>query len=201
MAQIASGAAIPIENATTLVLPGLFGSGEGHWQWYWARERPRATVVEQEDWQCPRLSAWRRRLAEALEQQESVFLVAHSLGTLLAADLGASPLARKIRGALLVAPCDLAAVERLHPCIVDFGGMPTRKLAFPSLVVASRNDPYMDFATARRLASAWGSALVDLGDAGHINIASGFGRWPAGYELFARLDGMAAEIPRAVTAA
>jgi hypothetical protein len=35
----------------------------------------------------------------------------------------------------------------------------------------------------RRTARAWGSDLVDIGNAGHINIASGFGRWTAGYDF------------------
>ncbi|UXN73868.1 alpha/beta hydrolase [Devosia sp. A8/3-2] len=40
---------------------------------------------------------------------------------------------------------------------------------------------------ARDLATARGSPLHDLGYAGHINIASGYGRWPAGYAPAARL--------------
>ena len=29
-------------------------------------------------------------------------------------------------------------------------------------------------------AGAWGSALEDIGDAGHINTDAGYGPWPAG---------------------
>jgi len=41
----------------------------------------------------------------------------------------------------------------------------------------------MEFDTARAYAGIWGSGLVDLGNAGHINVASGFGRWEDGYAL------------------
>jgi predicted alpha/beta hydrolase family esterase len=61
--------------------------------------------------------------------------------------------------------------------------MPRLALPFPSIVVASRTDPYMHFSAASHFAGIWGSALVDLGDAGHINVASGFGRWPEAYAL------------------
>jgi Predicted esterase of the alpha/beta hydrolase fold len=167
----------------TLVLPGLNGSGDGHWQRHWLNDRPTARLVEQHNWDCPDLDDWRDRLADELSQHDGVWIVAHSLGCILTANLAASPLAARIKGALLVAPCDLARVERLHPCVVNFGAMPERRLPFPSLVVASLNDPYMDFETTRRMVSLWGSELADLGYAGHINIASGYGRWPLGYQL------------------
>lgn len=51
------------------------------------------------------------------------------------------------------------------------------------MIVASRNDPYMSFETAGRCANLWGSEFADMGSAGHINILSGYGRWPLGYQL------------------
>ena len=67
--------------------------------------------------------------------------------------------------------------------------IPRQRLPFPSLVVGSLDDPYMDFATTRKMARLWGSDLVDIGYAGHINIRSGYGRWPTGYELLELLKG------------
>lgn len=171
----------------TLILPGLNGSGEGHWQWHLARELPGCAYVEQDDWACPDLDDWLARLHAALAHHGDVFIVAHSLGCILAANLAESPLVHRIRGALLVAPADLEAVETLHPCIVRFGEMPRQRLPFRSVVVGSRDDPYMDFATVSRMALAWGSDFVDLGCAGHINVASGFGRWPGVHDLVAGL--------------
>ena len=37
----------------TLIIPGLYGSGEGHWQRYWLRDRPDSVLVEQDDWDDP----------------------------------------------------------------------------------------------------------------------------------------------------
>jgi predicted alpha/beta hydrolase family esterase len=45
----------------------------------------------------------------------------------------------------------------------------------------------MDFARAEHWARVWGSELVDLGDAGHINVESGFGAWTFGKEVLRRL--------------
>ncbi len=179
------GCSVPID---TLVLPGLNGSGDGHWQWHWLRDHANARGVEQDNWLCPDLDNWRAQLEASLANVDSVWLVAHSLGCILAANLADSPLAARVKGALLVAPCDLAVVEELHPCAVNFGAMPLKRLPFPSLVVGSLNDPYMDFNTTRRAAQAWGSQLIDLGHVGHINIRSGFGRWPQGYDLLRLLQ-------------
>src|SRR3546814_9906144 len=46
---------------------------------------------------------------------------------------------------------------------------------FPSILVASRNDPYISFGRARLLAQFWGSRFADAGEAGHINADSALG--------------------------
>ncbi|MGG2476897.1 alpha/beta hydrolase, partial [Rhizobium sp. BR5] len=38
---------------TTLIVPGLNGSDEGHWQRHWLLDDPQAQLVDQEDWHCP----------------------------------------------------------------------------------------------------------------------------------------------------
>lgn len=172
---------IPVD---TLVLPGLNGSSEAHWQRHWARDNPESRIVEQHNWACPQREDWLLELERQVEMiGRDVWLVGHSLGCVLAARFAESRLAGRIRGALLVAPCDLDTTENLHPCIIRFGAMPRRRLPFPSLVVGSLNDPYMPVDRLRRTAQAWGSDLVDIGEAGHINVASGFGRWSAGYDF------------------
>ncbi|MCX8998149.1 alpha/beta hydrolase [Rhizobiaceae bacterium BDR2-2] len=172
---------------TTLIVPGLNGSCDAHWQGHWLRERPESRLVDQENWACPVLEDWRDRLEAALEATDGAYIVAHSLGCILTASLAGRASARKVKGALLVAPADLDRVEALHPCIVSFGTRPLDPLPFRSIVVGSRNDPYMDVRDLQRHANAWDSALVDLGEVGHINVASGFGRWEEGYRIFDRL--------------
>ncbi|MEY9200688.1 alpha/beta hydrolase [Sinorhizobium sp. CCBAU 05631] len=178
---------------------GFVRIGRGHWQRHWLIDQPGATLVEQGDWNRPALAAWRSALETEIDRHPSVDIVAHSLGCLLVAALAGRPIVERIRSALLVGPCDLEETERLHPGAIAFGGMPRQRLSFPSLVVGSLNDPYMRFDRLRILCEEWGGRLVDLGHAGHINIASGFGRWPAGYDLLQVLNGMAKD-DRSITA-
>ncbi|WP_328822361.1 RBBP9/YdeN family alpha/beta hydrolase [Micromonospora rubida] len=62
-------------------------------------------------------------------------------------------------------------------------------LPFPSILAASCNDPMMAYERAAHYAGRWGSALVDLGDAGHVTTADGYGPWPLAEELIAQLMG------------
>ena len=75
--------------------------------------------------------------------------------------------------------------------------VPRDRLPFPSIVAASRNDPLGRIDRVMELARDWGSRLVDLGEVGHLNPASGFGEWPRAEELIRELP---AERTAAVTA-
>ncbi len=164
-----------------LIVPGLFGSGEGHWQRYWLRDHPDVRLVEQYDWNFPNLGSWMERLEEALEEAGEAYIVAHSLGCVLTARLAGRPAARRVKGALLVAPCDIPVTETLHAGHLSFGTMPTEALPFPSMTVGSLNDIYMTLDRLTLFGRLWNSDVRNIGLAGHINIASGFGRWPSGY--------------------
>ncbi|MFT4001538.1 MAG: alpha/beta hydrolase [Rhizobium sp.] len=164
-----------------LIVPGLFGSGEGHWQRYWLRDHPDVRLVEQDDWNFPNLGSWMERLEEALEEAGEAYIVAHSLGCVLTARLAGRPAARRVKGALLVAPCDIPVTETLHTGHLSFGTMPTEALPFPSMTVGSLNDIYMTLDRLTLFGRLWNSDVRNIGLAGHINIASGFGRWPSGY--------------------
>jgi predicted alpha/beta hydrolase family esterase len=161
----------------TLVIPGFRGSENGHWQRFFADEEPDAVLVEQEDWENPRLSDWLHTLEAHLAAAPGAVLVAHSLGAVLVAHLARRPAAAHVAGALLVAPADAARMARADARFESFAPIPREPLPFPSIVVASQDDPFMTIATARSFADAWGSGFLDLGRAGHINPASGFGRW------------------------
>lgn len=164
-----------------LILPGLFGSDEGHWQRHWLQDQSDARLVEQGDWDFPHLRDWMERLEAALEDAGEAYIVAHSLGCILAAGLAGRSAARRVKGALLVAPCDIPATERLHAGHLSFGSMPTEALPFPSITVGSLNDVYMTLDRLTLFGRLWNSDVRNIGLAGHINIASGFGRWPSGY--------------------
>jgi predicted alpha/beta hydrolase family esterase len=169
-----------------LIVPGLGGSGPGHWQTLWQAEIPGAVRVEQADWDEPRRDRWIGALENAIAANPGAIVVAHSLGCILLAHLAALR-AIDVAGALLVAPAD---VERPMPapgCVRRFAPVPISRLPFASIVVASSNDPYATSERAAAFAHAWGSDFVDIGDAGHINVASGYGAWADGRVIFDRL--------------
>lgn len=170
-----------------LVVPGLNGSGEGHWQRFWLEDFAEAQLVEQADWSKPDAERWQRGLEAAVLDNPGAIIVAHSLGTMLVARLATHAVAPLVGGALLVAPADIERTSALHARSYEFGRIPTDPLPFPAEVVASRDDVYMSLEKAGQLAKSWQAPLVDAGYVGHINVASGFGRWVAGYELARRI--------------
>lgn len=163
----------------TLILPGLDGSPAPHWQHWWAATDPNALVVEQLDWSHPTPEAWETEVAGAILHHPGCILVGHSLGAILAARILTRWPQLKVSAALLVAPADPSVSRRL----AAFAGIPDRPLGVPATVVASRNDPWMTFGQSADLAQAWRANLVDLGLAGHVNVASGYGPWPAALTL------------------
>jgi len=173
-------------KVTTLVLPGIGNSGPDHWQSRWLAEHPVFHRVQQADWDNPDLEAWCRNLEAAVHDAPSpVILMAHSLGCLLAVhwELRTSLL---VRGALLVAPPDPTS-PAFPPEAANFAPVPLRRLPFPSILVASSNDPYATLEFSRECAAAWGSRLVDAGALGHINAASGVGEWGKGLKIYEEL--------------
>ncbi len=173
-------------DADILIVPGLSGSGPDHWQTRWEQKLSTARRVEQEDWDKPVRESWTRRLvAEVEASSRPVVLVAHSLGVALVAH--AAPLLPpgSVKGAFLVG---LPDVERRDvPPEIDpsFRPLPRDPLPFPSLLVASRDDPFCAYERAEDFAYAWGALIVDAGQAGHMNTESGYGPWPEGLMRFA----------------
>ncbi|MDQ2766073.1 MAG: alpha/beta hydrolase, partial [Gemmatimonadota bacterium] len=87
---------------------------------------------------------------------------------------------------LLVGPSDTEAASYPNGP-TGWSPMPMARLPFPSIVVASTDDEYVTIERAQSFADAWGSLLVNIGAAGHINSASNLGEWPLGRELLAEL--------------
>ena len=81
---------------------------------------------------------------------------------------------------LLVAPADPHHFGLMDSSLLE-------ELLVPATVVGSRNDPWMTFARTRLFADRWGGRLVDLGQSGHINVASGHGPWPLALSLLSEL--------------
>lgn len=179
------------QDANILIIPGLGNSEPDHWQSRWEAKLSTAHRVEQDDWQVPNLEQWTSRIAEAISASEKpVILLAHSLGVIAAVHAAQQLAARdaldgKIAGAFFVAPPSEARITSIAAIDPRFAPVPTAPLPFPSVLVASRDDPYSSFSEAEDMAYAWGSAIADAGASGHINVASGYGPWPEGLMRFA----------------
>ena len=157
------------------IVPGLGDSGPTHWQSDLEQRRPGTLRLRDAPWKVPDLELWVAELAAQLSTAPDVVLVAHSFGCLAASRLLQRD-AGRVRAALLVAPAD--------PCRFGIeGAFRARALDVPAVLVASENDPWCDAEVARRLALAWDAQHMSVGRAGHINVASGHGRWPLGERL------------------
>ena len=158
-----------------LIIPGLHDSGPAHWQ-SWLQQQYRDSVrVVQRDASHADLQRWADRIHSTLDRaggsSDEWIAVAHSFCVLaLARHLAEHP-DSPIRQALLVAPAepDKFGVAEL---------LPHHRLAVPSTLIASQNDPWMSAASALRWAGRWGSSFINLGQVGHINTESGFGPFP-----------------------
>lgn len=173
-------------EADILILPGYKGSGPLHWQTRWESRLSSAKRVEMGDWHKPVFEDWRDNLVAAVNAaQKPVVLIGHSIGAQVAVQ-AADQIAGKVRGALLVAPPDVenAAIRPRH--LLTFGPARRDPLPFPSVVVASRNDPFCAFEKAEEMAACWGSLFMDAGESGHLNHESGHGPWPEGLMVFAK---------------
>ncbi|MBO9712618.1 alpha/beta hydrolase [Sphingomonas sp.] len=182
--------ALDVAAPVVLTVPGLGDSGPSHWQTLWEEARPDTRRVELGMWHSPHRNAWVTKLDQAIRQARTpVILVAHSLGVLATiwwAELARQPFGLPVAGALLVAPADVDRTAA-PASLAAFRPTPLTALPFPSIVVASHDDPWIDIQRARDLANAWGSHFVDAGHQGHLNADSGLGWWPEGQKLLDRL--------------
>jgi uncharacterized protein len=56
-------------------------------------------------------------------------------------------------------------------------------LSVPGLLVSGDDDPYCSPEVAEDLAAIWGVPRIGVGPFGHLNSASGLGRWGTGRDL------------------
>lgn len=185
---------------TVLIVPGLRDHVAQHWQTLLeARLRGEGRAVASVP-PMGRLELGCTAKVEAIERAARsiagpVVIVAHSGGCIMVAHW-ATLTKRAVHGALLAVPPDFERpMPDGYPTLeqLDAAGwlpVPRRPLPFRSIVGASRNDPLAGYDRVADLAAAWGSELVDLGEVGHLNPASGFGEWPRAEEFIARLSAL-----------
>lgn len=204
-AAASPGGALPPGVVSTVVLtvPGYNNAGPEHWLTHWERVYPGVVRVQQDDWDDPERAAWVHRLEQAIAGAGDVrvLLAAHSLGCIAiahwararsaahrAAGAGPQGTARRVAGALLVAPADVEQ-PATPPALQRFAPVPLLPLPFPSIVVASRDDPWAVPDRSRAFAAAWDARFVDAGNAGHLDSAAGLGAWPGGWQMLQALLG------------
>ena len=166
-----------------LIIPGLGNSGPEHWQTYFQNSGDHFFRIEQQEWDAPDCEAWVTTLDEKVLEFDlsSVVLVGHSLGCSTIAHW-AKKYKRQIKGALLVAPSDPEADQYTFPA-TGFAPIPLDKINFKTIVVASADDIWVSLERAKFFADHWGSAFINLGNAGHINVASGHTNWDEGMRI------------------
>ena len=165
-------------------IPGLHNSGEDHWQTHFENENPSKFIrIEQENWDEPECRTWIDKLEDDLRHLDysKLILIGHSIGCMTIVKWF-EKYGHIIKGALLVAPTD-AEQPNFPSYISGFTPIPMKKLCFNSIVVASTNDHVTSLHRAEQFATAWGSELIVIKDAGHIEPKSGFGKWDEGFEL------------------
>ncbi|MCC9019044.1 MULTISPECIES: alpha/beta hydrolase [Flavobacterium] len=171
-----------------LILPGLGNSGDKHWQTFWHEKFKNSTRIVHDEWDEPIRAEWLERLEEEISRLNGpTILVAHSLAVSLVLHWTQSHNNPNIVGALLVAPADVDSPAHTPESIRNFSPMPTSKLPFPSIVVASENDPYATFERKKHFAEMWGSDLVNVGQRGHINSDSDLKYWEEGQLILEQL--------------
>ena len=187
---------------TVLIVPGLRDAVAQHWQTLLetrlrAAGRAVASVppMGRVDLDCAARVAAIERVAQGVAGP--IVIVAHSGGCIMVAHWALAT-TRAVQGALLAAPPDFERpMPDGYPTLEQLGAagwlpVPRRPLPFRSIVGASRNDPLAGYHRVVDLAEAWGSELVDLGEVGHLNPASGYGDWPRADAFIARLSALPA---------
>jgi predicted alpha/beta hydrolase family esterase len=189
-----------MSDATVVLVPGLRGHVEDHWQTRLAASLPGARMVTPLGRTNAGLRARVTMLDHVVQQVAGpVILVAHSAGVLVTVHWAAQYSPTRVVGALLATPPVLATeLPPEYPSIDELRAhgwlpIPRQPLPFPSIVAASSDDPLGNPVRLRSLAASWGSRVHDLGAVGHLNPASGFGDWPEAVELIDQLRDGAVE--------
>lgn len=181
-------------SSTILIVPGLRDHVANHWQTLLADCLENVRTVPPLETDKLNRDARVHALQKAIDEiSGDIILVAHSAGAMIVAHW-AKTASRPIKGALLATPADM---ERPFPAgypdrdaLDDAGWLPIPRspLPFPTIVAASSNDPLGENTRITGLGKDWGAEVVNLGEVGHLNPASGFGEWPKALELITLLD-------------
>lgn len=167
----------PANPLHVLIIPGLRGREAAHWQsWLQGQYRDVERVIRP-DWTKPDPIAWSEQIALTIKRHDlgtRWIAVAHSFGCValthrLTSVRPGGP--GGVVAALMVAPADPVKIQ-------SEDRLPAHPLGIKTTLIGSENDPWMPLDPSRAWAGRWDARLHNLGQAGHINTASGFGPWP-----------------------
>lgn len=183
-------------DITFLIVPGLRDHVEEHWQTLLARQLPKSVTVPPLEHDKLSRAARVEALNSTLAGIEGpVVIIAHSAGCITTVHwaLQHAQQAGRVQAALLATPADLENPMPAGYPTVDqlqsngWAPIPRQSLPFKTLVAASRNDPLAQLSRIEDLAADWKAELVDLGEVGHLNPASGYGPWDGVHALLKQL--------------
>ncbi|WP_066372786.1 RBBP9/YdeN family alpha/beta hydrolase [Neobacillus fumarioli] len=169
-----------------LILHGLGGSGDEHWQTWLANELMKRNYHVRyptfSNFHSPEKKVWLEELAEVIKtipKTQPLTIITHSLGCLLWLHYTASQNQRIAKQVILVAPPSptrvLEAAKSFFPVPLEKKHLTTA--AEETLFVHSSNDPYCRLEDAKNYVNIGLPALI-LPNMGHINVDSGHGKWP-----------------------
>ena len=169
----------------SIIVPGVGGSEATHWQSWLQQQLVSSSRVQQKHWDRPVLNEWVAQFVKTVAAVKApVQIIAHSFGCLTAvAALAEHPeLNAKVKNLLLVAPANPARFGESgfarHSVRNYQQYFHQLKLAVPTTLLISENDPWLSYVDALQLAQAWQLTPINLGQVGHVNVAAGFGPFP-----------------------
>ena len=180
-----------MQNKRVLILHGLGGSDYPHWQAWTASEliKKHYTVsfplLPNKD--EPKLDKWLEFLDKEIKHFKPDVVVCHSVANMLWFHYVNKYDVKTIEKLMLVAPvsneCKIKEIEAFFPYPIN-DDLKAKEI----IMVGSTNDPYMSSDEVMDLQAKLNIGLKILDDAGHINVASGFG------ELSCAVDWITREI-------
>lgn len=159
------------------IVPGIGNSESEHWQTHIENVLPQTYRITQDNWLQPDCEKWINKIDSVLNNEDlsKVVLIGHSLGSI--AIVKWSVLYKKsVKSAILVAPADIEqTISEVN--LKSFLPIPLEHIKFKTLLITSSNDTWIKSDRAIMFAKKWGSDYINIGNAGHINVSSGFGYW------------------------
>lgn len=155
-----------------LFVPGRVPALHRSWHLNCTQRGMKCDRLDLGNWNDPTAGKWTIRLDLAIARSdEPVILVTHDVACFAVpwwAALASSERTAQIAAVVFVAPPDLDALHveaRFRP----LGRFPCTPLPFPSVIIASADDPDASLAYSESLAERLGASVQNAGPAGRLN--------------------------------